>query len=285
MKHLITTILLATFLTGCSWEVEFTDYPPWDPCYLFDACVSDVMDDPETEEEDVIEDTPEEEDVVEDTEEDIVEEDVSPQEEYALRFDGINDCVWIGPLFGGGTTTTATIEMWVRTSTTSELWQRMFAHKDSYRDVGFDWSHGNVRFVFALPSTSYTCQVLWPLADGEWHHLAATLSASTLKLWIDGNLEATETDTGAYMDWGYSLWDTIGCNGPDSQRFEGDMRDIRVSDHARYTIAFVPEWSLEDDSGTEALWKFDEGYGSSADDSSSGDNNGLVDGATWITLP
>jgi hypothetical protein len=204
--------------------------------------------------------------------------------EHALSFDGVNDCVWIAPLFGSSTTTEVTVEMWVRTTDSTGIWRTMFSHRANWRDVAFHWVTGEIVWGYALPSTNYQARTAWPLGDGAWHHLAGTFSAPVLRLYVDGNLIAENLAAGPYMDWGSSMWDTIGCNGTDAQKFPGDIRQVRVSNYERYTTDFTPEWILIEDLDTEAMWHFDEGSGLVAGDSAGG-NDGAVDGATWILVP
>ena len=79
----------------------------------------------------------------------------------------------------------------------------------------------------------------------QWYHYALTRSGNTWRMFIDGNLENTQTYSGSYnaalggMRLGYSTWD--GANG----YWQGYLDDVRITRGiARYTANFTPPGDL-----------------------------------------
>jgi len=119
-----------------------------------------------------------------------------------------------------------------------------------------------------------------------WHHVAATLQASnrTLKLYLDGALVAT---TGVpFISQGNELPLSFGRSGPTSKNhWKGNIDDVRIwrivrtPDEIRAsfrTVLGIPT------AGLVANWRFDEGVGLFAFDSTGGPHVvRLQEGAGW----
>ena len=77
-----------------------------------------------------------------------------------------------------------------------------------------------------------------------WHHYAVTRSGTTWRMFVNGNLENTQTSSVTYnpalggMRVGWSTWDA--ANG----YFNGYIDELRITrGYARYTSAFTPPTS------------------------------------------
>ena len=123
------------------------------------------------------------------------------------------------------------------------------------------------------------------VADGLWHHVAATRSISDgqIRLFVDGALQAEVTGpTGdiSYHDNRLTSFPNdpflvIGAEkhdlGPGFPSFNGWIDEIRLSTVVRYTGNFTrPSAPFAVDASTAALYHFDEGAGDVINDSATG---------------
>jgi len=145
-------------------------------------------------------------------------------------------------------------------------------------DMIYFHSNGNVYFIAGGTSDA-------PYLDGNWHHYAGTVSGgSLLTLYIDG----TNVWSGSYSVGDLSSVTSdfvIGAYANHSQEFfNGTIDEVRISNTARYTSDFTPATSFTSDGNTVALYKFNEGSGTTVADSSGNGHTGtLVNSPTWVT--
>ena len=72
-----------------------------------------------------------------------------------------------------------------------------------------------------------------------WNHVAAVRTGNTMKLFINGTMEASDTLNNALRDTGTKLW--LGQYGADRFYFNGSIDEFRVSKGiARWTADFTP---------------------------------------------
>lgn len=150
--------------------------------------------------------------------------------------------------------------------------------------------------------------------DDAWHHVAIARRRSDGRMWlfVDGNLEAEEDgpdgdisypDDGVPGDFcggpcnGSDPFLVIGAEkhdaGPEYPAYAGYIDEVRISRVLRYTAPFSPVADpFVADGDTVALYHFDEGQGSVANDSSGaqgGPSNGDIQtggspaGPEWST--
>src|SRR5690606_949933 len=111
-----------------------------------------------------------------------------------------------------------------------------------------------------------------------WHHVATVFDDGAMRLYVDGRLEGSGTLAGE-IDWmpaslrGHFAGRDGADARPDRGAFIGEIDEIRISRSARYTGATltVPDHFVLD-ADTFALWDFDEGAGTVANDETT---NGL----------
>ena len=126
------------------------------------------------------------------------------------------------------------------------------------------------------------------------HHVVFVGSGSDLKIYVDGELKATDGyNTSSYnssaFDFnigGGGVWDASG------NWFDGSMDEVAVWDIALTAEAVSDLYSgidaisnSENYSGSSdliAYWSFDEGSGDIAYDLSDNGNDGTINGASWI---
>lgn len=75
------------------------------------------------------------------------------------------------------------------------------------------------------------------LSTGTWHHLAVSRSGTTVRLFVNGALEDTDTLT---FTAGQQSTIKIGSFSDGSLALNGYLDEIRISNTARYTSAFTP---------------------------------------------
>ena len=117
--------------------------------------------------------------------------------------------------------------------------------------------------------------------DNTWHHIVGVRDGNTLKLYMDGVLDATTNITG-YGNINSARGFKIGVGWVNDYAsldhyFKGYIDDVRVYKRA-LTADEVRD--LYGD-GLIAHWKFDEGSGTTAFDSSEDNNGSLVNGPAW----
>jgi len=74
----------------------------------------------------------------------------------------------------------------------------------------------------------------------------------------------------------------IGRSMYNGQALDALVREVRVSDTARYTDDFTPEWRWEPDGQTIVLLHCDEAKGRVARDSSGNGNDAQITDGQWI---
>lgn len=110
--------------------------------------------------------------------------------------------------------------------------------------------------------------VSYEFVEGKWYHVACQYDGDEGKLYVGGKMIKS-----AKMFGGVSR--TPGMNLVVSRqlRTKADagtysLRNVRISSKSRYTTEFAPSWNSEVDEDVVALYKFDEGTGQAANDSS-----------------
>jgi hypothetical protein len=123
------------------------------------------------------------------------------------------------------------VELWFNT-TSSVAYAQLIGNETSGSGSGFsllinnDSSTGGQLAVYARGGGVVTSPTGTDWSDGAWHHLALSRSGSTVRLYGDGALLGTGTDSGSYT--GGSWY--VGSNGSYSGRnMSGYIDDVRVT--------------------------------------------------------
>ncbi|NUQ82418.1 MAG: T9SS type A sorting domain-containing protein [Bacteroidetes bacterium] len=128
-----------------------------------------------------------------------------------------------------------TIEFWMQSTQiaggTGQWWQApgLVDAESNSRPDDFGVSFGAGRVVFGVGNGSTDTSIAGPyIADGGWHHVAATRSQSTgvFQLYVDGVLVATGLGGTNTLDASEVI--RIGQVNPASHFFNGNMDDIRI---------------------------------------------------------
>lgn len=162
---------------------------------------------------------------------------------------------------------------------------------------------GRISFGVAVASAKSNICSTATVADGAWHHIAATRNGTTgqICLYVDGaangckagpagDISYRDTRTAGMPNDPYFV---IGAEKHDyaaaNSGFKGWIDEVRLSNTVRYTASFArPTAPLQEDGNTVALYHFDASSGTLATDAT-GMNNGVVkvggtsNGPQWST--
>jgi hypothetical protein len=198
--------------------------------------------------------------------------------EKALRFDG-NDYVLIpnttAQNFESGV---FTLEAWARFANDNHDNVIIGKHQSGYSN-GYFIGIRNNRFDFLLGNTQSLDRIETSETynDGQWHHVVGVYSRPNQYLYVDGTLKAQESIN-------YSVFNSLDINMGrvfNAGYLNGDVDEAKI-----YNRALSAEEVRQEYEGVTNLvgyWKFDEGNGTTAYDSSGNGNNGtLVNGPTWV---
>lgn len=207
----------------------------------------------------------------------------------AISFDGSNDYVTINRTL----TTTMTVSAWVKLTDFSKTANTLI-NATPHTTLGISLNRsgngetvvyiGNGSSWLSTPSITANKNML----VNKWYHVAFTADGTTSNLYIDGvNVGSSGDDPS-----GFGSYFNIGQIVQSGEFFKGMIDDYKIYDYARTQKQIMedmaatasPENSVAvSASGKTAVgyWKFDEGYGSAAHDSSPQKNDGIISGATW----
>ena len=173
-------------------------------------------------------------------------------------------------------------------------------------DYGLSLYDGRVAFGATRDNSGSTICGTRNVLDGAWHHIAVTRQASNgrLQLYVDGQLDAQAATSGATGDISYRVGRGTQYSDSDPYlvlaaekhdagsgfpSFNGYLDELRLSTNVRYNGNFTrPAGPFSPDGSTAALYHFDEGSGTTANDelgASDGELRvgGSDNGPQWVT--
>ncbi|MDA2936242.1 DUF2341 domain-containing protein [Patescibacteria group bacterium AH-259-L05] len=205
----------------------------------------------------------------------------------ALSFDGVDDYVNTG---ASQNHPTITVSAWLYSSLTGQTWASgIWGQYDSSGYFVYKLhmnSSGTVTFETGnLDSPAWIKQISSTrvINDSQWHYVATVYDGSTVELWIDGTLDTSASETrtlGTGTDSFLIGMDRLSSPIPE---FDGIIDDLRIYNYARSSKQIIEDMHAGHPAQTAPLvhWKFDEGYGTTAYDSSGKGYNGTISGAVW----
>jgi hypothetical protein len=210
----------------------------------------------------------------------------SVDESGALSFDGTNDYVQVPNASSLNPTSELTVEAWIKPDVLTG--QRVIVEKPytSHRPPYYQYSlvtyQSNVVFYVAVGGVfRWVSGTSSGLAAGSWNHVAGVYDGQYLRVYVDGVLKgSTSVGSGAIGGYGTDVY--IGRHGNrETEKFGGVIDEVRISAEGLAPGEFnlLPPVA----SGAIAYWRFDEGSGSVAGDSSTYENDGTIVGASWTT--
>jgi CSLREA domain-containing protein len=208
----------------------------------------------------------------------------------ALEFDGIDDQLNMGTSdMLMLSDTDFTVEAWISTTNTTTGWV-LGKHDPGWGNgYGLTINHQDCspnKACFDIAGDHMAAISTSDVNDGQWHHIAGVYDVSgTKSIFIDGILEDSNPapvnipPNTAPFRVGYVY------ESPGIERYQGQIDEVRVWNVAR-TGAEIQSTMNTPLSGTEPFligyWKFDEGSGQTAYDSTLKGNNGQLGSTTGV---
>ncbi|MFC1711700.1 DUF2341 domain-containing protein [Patescibacteria group bacterium] len=212
-----------------------------------------------------------------------------------IKFDGTDDYINMGDqdkyTFGDGTSDTAfSISTWINLSdvtnssivakrNSSSIYEYDFRFSsDALRLEIIDDAVANYIFAQTIALTSY---------ENQWTHIAATYDGSSsetgLKIYVNGVDSVIATDSNSYTAMDNSAADLrVGWLGQGVTFAKGTIDDVKIYNYARTQKQIIEDMNAGHPApgspvgSSVGWWKFDKGYGSTANDSSFQGNNGTL---------
>ncbi len=140
-------------------------------------------------------------------------------------------------------------------------------------------AYNKVQFVVSNGRTTYKLNGTTALSAGRWYHIAGVFDGVTMKIYVDGILEASKSQAGSVST---NTTFQIGQNYNPARTINGEIDEVSVWKAAlsQSTIRNYMCKSINSShpnySALEAYWKFDETTGSSVTDHSSNSYTGTL---------
>ncbi|UKB79418.1 endo-beta-N-acetylglucosaminidase H [Chryseobacterium sp. MEBOG07] len=216
----------------------------------------------------------------------------TPTGSYALSLDGTSESGAAGNLTLSGSA--LSFEGWIKPSSfksaspyiSSIMGTEVSDSNSAFLRLGdAGLANNKLQFVVSINNVQQKLASATALNANTWYHVAATYDGTNMKLYINGALDATKAQTGSVNSTGAF---NVGYLYNTSRNFNGKVDEVRVWKRALSQTEIsqnmcnvsVPATSLA------AYWKFNEGSGSSVQDTS---GNGVtltltgVDASNWGT--
>ena len=205
---------------------------------------------------------------------------------YSLAFDGSDDYIDCGNDASLQITGNMTVSAWVKKTAIDN--QRFITRYDGTNKCFYLSILANGKFRFNVTSSNTEVEIdgASSLHDSQWHHVTAVYTPSTsIKVYVNGILEGTNTSSiGASLD-NDSVNFTIGAEGDAELPFTGNIDEVSIF-NAIVSVGDLRNGSsgqgnavpadLTGMSNLQGWWRFEEGSGTSATDSSDNSNTGTL---------
>ena len=202
----------------------------------------------------------------------------------SLNFDG-NDYVEVPHSQAYNLTDAITLELWVKFTT---LLSPIIISKRNNSSYSWEFGLAAGRLMARINANTNMAQGNTVLQTGVWYHLAMTYNKSSIRIYINGVGEAAFYYSGAITT--NTVPVAIGRRSfvGVEEYTNGIIDDVRIWNTARTQQEIQDNMDTEligNETGLAGYWKFNEGTGTTAIDST-GVNNGTINGAIYsTTLP
>tara|TARA_R100000781_G_scaffold71709_1_gene44940 strand:- start:460 stop:1194 length:735 start_codon:yes stop_codon:yes gene_type:complete len=217
---------------------------------------------------------------------------------WSLLFNGTDESVNLENVDSHLEGASGSISLWAKLSTVSTSGNLFRAKVDSnnYVNILYHAGTNQLRFAYKAGGTTKTAVTSDAIeGDGKWHHIAATWNASAdeIKLYLDGTLKTTTTGLGT---WSGTFTDAaVGQNLTDGGFYKGYISNVAVftttltaanvlyiQNRSAAAVSLFYPMDISNMAGLVGYWRFEEGSGTVALDSSgTGANGSLVNTPTW----
>ena len=209
-----------------------------------------------------------------------------PPAKYALHFDGSNDSVSIPRQPHLEPEDAMSVECWIKPRLGSERHAVLVRKGQEGSSFILRWHFNADQHIrlHIVKTGAPTINLVDPTSNAdyldEWHHIAATYSASEdyARLYVDGALVAEDSGFGTLLHTPGDLWigDTLIRS---DENYSGQIDEVRVWSVARTQCDIRHNMNRKlrgDELGLIGWWRFDEGSGQTVSDSSSFGNDGYL---------
>jgi hypothetical protein len=191
----------------------------------------------------------------------------------ACEFDVVDDHISLPSNSDLQVNTNYTISAWAKISgDTADAFHReaVIGRYFGWDRIRYDYDQAQWEFDIATDGTDPTGISIPDSSINTWRHVSYSYDGSNFAAYFNGVLIDSTTATGAstYFD---QAWQ-IGANGSDLWVMNGLVDDVRIYNYARTQDQIIEDMNAGHPAGGSpvgspvAYWKFDEGYGSTAND-------------------
>jgi len=200
----------------------------------------------------------------------------------ALDFDGLDDYIEIQDSTSLHISNTITVAAWVKYDAIENDPDTNAVVTKRSGESGFSLHIVSDHLRFNVGSTYFNhVEGATVLQPGEWYHLVGTYDGTTQKVYVNGSLDGSKSYSDQLSSNTAPLFVGLYISGETGEKygyFPGVIDEIRV-----YNRALNADEIKELYQRLAAHWKFDEGSGTTASDSSGNGNDGTIYGATWTS--
>ena len=140
-------------------------------------------------------------------------------------------------------------------------------------------AYDRLQFVIGIGRSAYKLNSTRALSTGKWYHIAGVYDGQTMKIYVDGVLDASQTQTGSITT---NTTFQIGQNYNVARTFNGEMDEVSIW-KAGLSQATIRNYMCKSVSSThpnysslEAYWKMDQTTGTSLTDHSGNSHTGTL---------
>ncbi|MCG8513310.1 MAG: hypothetical protein MI740_04135 [Halanaerobiales bacterium] len=183
----------------------------------------------------------------------------------ALKLDGRNDRLIVSHRDYLSPTDQITVEAWIKADQwKNNTWEGVIVGKDGDRGGNRGYTlrtgkNGTVEFVVTTPG--WTAATSEPIMEtGKWYHVAGVFDSKTIKIYINGELQATTEVTQPlnFSDFDLFIGDCAAWQG---RIFNGIIDEVRIWKLARSSAEIKATMNQElsgNESGLLAYWDFNQ---------------------------
>jgi Concanavalin A-like lectin/glucanases superfamily/Chaperone of endosialidase len=200
-----------------------------------------------------------------------------------LQFDGTDDYIDLGdaPHLSPGTQAW-TIELWFkcdRTNSESMLYNKENLYEAAIRD-------GALQFAWQ-PKWEWLGGNTFPVVAGEWYHVAIVYDRNSQMVYRNGELVFTNVQPGNIGANTSKLLIAARGDTVPQTFFQGNIREFRIWNTSRSKAEIQSGMNLTfngNESGLVGYWRINEGFGTQAQDETTNQRHGIVQGAVWSSM-
>lgn len=214
---------------------------------------------------------------------------ITPTTNYSLSFDGVNDYVALNSNLGLGGTRQVTFSAWIHNTKNFVGWTGIITDAtDNSNDLALGaWDNAGMGYYLTTEVTNAHTGLV---NSTGWHLLTGTYDGTYLKIYYDGVLKDTATDTTTTITsenfqigrdrnlpryWKGSIDQVLIFNRSLNSTEVEQLYNSGVGLYANTSIAPFND-------GLVAGYHFDEGTGTTAYDITGRNNGTLINGPSWI---